>query len=410
MSTYTDDIVETLAPHPDGSERTFREFGVSGLLLRVGQRKKKWELRIGDDKALRRVLGTFPQVKVAAAILTAQNMRKRHVAGLPIDAPTKDEHTIASTWPMFKKWLEGKGRSDKTLDAYQSAFNRLSDYIKAVPLAKLVDDRELMLHEQERIVADCHKRNPKLKRGGASAGTQSIVFVSALFAYLRDCLSFKLEGNPVSACVRVDPERDQPVLAVKDMPAWYAQVQEISNPIVKEALLFSLLTGLRRASLESLRWENLDLGNGSLHVDIAKGGKSFDLILTAPMIACLERARVAGQRLYPEHAAVWCFASEVGHLRAARLTKLGLVANHGLRRSYSTAARLAGVDEGVISQLLNHGARGLINRYVKASHLGKMLHGAQQDISAFIMQSLKPPALLAFTPAACLDGNALHSV
>jgi integrase len=401
MSTiYTDDIVETLAPNPDGSERTFREFGVAGLLLRVGRRKKKWELRIGDDKALRRVLGTHPQIKVAAAILTAQNMRKRLEDGLPIDAPAKDEHTIGTTWLMFKKWLEGQGRSDKTLSTYQSAFDRLSVYIKDVPLAKLIDDKELMLHEQERIVAAAIKRNPKLKRGGKSAGTQSAVFVSALFAYLRDRLSFKLEGNPTSACVRVDPKVDQPLLTVAEMPGWYAQVQKLSNPIVREALVFSLLTGLRRASLESLRWENLDLSNGSLHVDVAKGGrtKSFDLILTAPMQACLERAKVAGQQLHPEHAAVWCFASEVGHLRAARLTKLDLVANHGLRRSYSTAARLAGCDEGVISQLLNHGSKGLLSRYVKASQLGKMLHGAQQDISTFIMASLKPPALLAYTP------------
>jgi integrase len=75
--------------------------------------------------------------------------------------------------------------------------------------------------------------------------------------------------------------------------------------------------------------------------------------------------------------------------------KVVLKANHALRRGYSTAARAAGVDEDVISKLLNHGAKGLLSRYVMTSHLGKMLYGAQCDISASIIKALGQPHGLA---------------
>jgi integrase len=420
----TDDDVKKLTPRPNGTEQVFRRvFGVRGLLLRVGKRKKTFELRAEGERPFRRVLGEHPAISVAAAIATAQEMWRRHDAKppLPIDAPAKDEHTIATALPLFQAWLIAKGRSDKTLAAYASAFNRLSDHIKRLPLQKLLDDRTLMLNEVARIKEARH--NQKLKRKGQAAATQSAVFVSALFTYMRDQAGLTLVGSPVSMCVMVDKKTKQPVLGVDDMKSWWEVVQKISNEIVREALLFELLTGLRRGSLEALRCKDIDLRNGCVHVAIAKGGeeKAFDLILTRPMIRCLWRARKAGRRLYPEHAKVWCFAGERGHIRGNRLTKIVLgkmvldkavlakvgvqpekdkdkvvlKANHALRRGYSTAARAAGVDEDVISKLLNHGAKGLLSRYVMTSHLGKMLYGAQCDISASIIKALGQPHGLA---------------
>src|SRR3974390_2368959 len=151
----TDSDVAQLAPKTNGKERTFREFGVPGLMLRVGRRKKTWELRIERVPAVRRSLGEWPNVKVPAAQDTARLMWGRHKAGQSVDAPAKDAETIATVWElrgpdgkstpgMFQQYLIDENRSRATLLAYGHSFARLSDAIKNTPLQALIDDRDLM--------------------------------------------------------------------------------------------------------------------------------------------------------------------------------------------------------------------------------------------------------------------------
>jgi integrase len=388
----TDADVAELAPFPDGRERTCREFNVPGLMLRVGRRKRTWELRIERPPAVRKPLGEWPRLTVGAATETARQMWERHKAGQPVDGPTKDEMTMALAWPLFRQRLIDENRSPKTLAAYHHAFQRLSESLKNLPLRKLLDDRTIMADEVARIRARLSNR----KRGGQSAAAQSAVFVSALFGFMRD-RDPTLLGDPVSACQTTVPKReDLPVLGVDDMAEWWRGVQKIKNEVVREALLLCLLSGLRRESLESLEWKHLDLKRGCIRVAKAKGGheRAFDLILSRPMLRCLWRARRAGRRLYRENAHRWVFPGEAGHLRGNRLTKLGVHANHALRRGYATAATHAGVTEDVVGRLLNHGGKSVTAHYIKTSHLGRMLAAAQNDISVFIFEKLgKPPGI-----------------
>ena len=389
----TDAQVAELAPHPDGRERTCRDFNVPGLMLRIGRRKRSWELRIERAPAVRKPLGEWPRLTVSAATETAQQMWQRHKAGQPVDGPARHEVTLALAWPLFKQRLIDENRSPKTLAAYQHAFARLSADIKNRPLRDLLDNRTLMAGEVARIRARLSNR----KRGGQSAAAQSAVFVSALFGFMRD-RDPTLLGDPVSACQTTVPRRDDlPVLAVDDMAGWWAKVKKLKNPIVHEALLFCLLSGLRRDSLDSLKWENLDLKRGCIRVVKPKGGheRAFDLVLSRPMIRCLWRARHAGRHLFRENAREWVFPGERGHLTGASLTKYGVDANHALRRAYATAAALAGVDEATIGRLLNHGGRSVTSRYIRDSHLGKMLTAAQSDISAFITKAIGNPSGMA---------------
>jgi hypothetical protein len=118
----TDAEVAELKPHPDGRERTYREFNVPGLMLRVGRRKRSWELRIEAEPRVRKPLGEYPQVKVDAAVAMAKAMWERHKDKQPVDGPTKEEMTIALAWPLFEKWLGDEDRSDTTLAAYRHSY------------------------------------------------------------------------------------------------------------------------------------------------------------------------------------------------------------------------------------------------------------------------------------------------
>ena len=78
-------------------------------------------------------------------------------------------------------------------------------------------------------------------------------------------------------------------------------------------------------------------------------------------------------------------------MRGDSLTRHGILANHALRRAYATAATNAGVDEDTVGKLLNHGGKSVTAHYIKTSHLGRMLAGAQEDISLHIVEALGSP-------------------
>jgi hypothetical protein len=131
-----------------------------------------------------------------------------------------------------------------------------------------------------------------------------------------------------------------------------------------------------------------------IRIPSPKGGedRAFDLILSRPMLRCMWRA---SRRLHKSQAETWVFASALGHLRGDSLTRDGVLANHALRRGYAAAATNAGVGEDIVGRLLKHGGKSVTARYIPTSHIGRMLAGAQEDISTCIINGLGSPRGLA---------------
>ena len=388
----TDAFVDGLAPREGGRERIVRDGALPGFLVRVGPRKRTFELRIEKPPKATRPLGHWPHVGASEARRLAEELWEKHRRGEPLDdGPKKGEDTIATTWPRFKARLIDDQRSERTIGGYGDVFKRLSDDVKNRPLRDLANDPTIMEQEVERIRALLHNK----KRGGRAMATAAARFVSTLFNFACDRdRSLRSLGNPCSAVSTVDPKRkDLPALAESDMPVWWEAVQKISDEVHREAHLFCLLSGLRRTSLVTLQWKDLDLKRRCIRIGKPKGGedRAFDLILSRPMIRCLWRARRASRKLYQAHADRWVFASALGHVRGDSLTRDGVLANHALRRAYATAATNAGVDETTVGKLLNHGGKSVTAHYIKTSYLGRMLSGAQEDISRHIISALGGP-------------------
>ena len=388
----TDAYVESLTPRDGGRERIVRDGALPGFLIRVGPRKRTFELRIEKPPKMTRPLGHWPELRAPDARRLAEEIWSKHQRGDPLDGGAKKgEDSIASTWPRFKARLIDDQRSERTIGGYSDVFNRLSDEVKNRPLRELANDPTLMEREVERIRELLQNK----KRGGRAMATAAARFISTIFNFAceRD-RSLSSLGNPCSAVSTVDPKRkDLPILAEADMPQWWNDIQRIPNEVHREAHLFCLLSALRRNSLVDLQWKDLDLKRRCFRIAKPKGGedRAFDLILSEPMIRCLWRARRASRKLHKANAARWVFASAMGHVRGDSLTRDGVLANHALRRGYATAATNAGVDETTVGKLLNHGGKSVTAHYIKTSYLGRMLAGAQEDISHHIVKALGSP-------------------
>jgi integrase len=392
----TDSFIEALAPKEGGRERIIRDGALPGFLIRVGTRKRTFELRIEKPPKATRQLGHWPDVLAADARRIAEDLWDRHRRGDHLDgAPKKGEETIATTWPRFKARLEDEGRSRRTIGGYNDIMKRLSDGVKNRPLRELAADPTIMEREVERIREILSKK----KRGGFAMSTAAARFVSTVFSFaqLRDPT---LHGNPCSAVATVDPKRkDLPILRRGEMKDWWAKVQEIPNEVERWALVFCLLSGLRRGSLETLAWEHLRrpvLMSRAIRIPAPKGGeeRAFDLILSRPMLRVLWRARQASRRLHPKHAETWVFAGPKGHIRGDHLPRLGIAANHALRRAYASEGRAAGVPKDSIRRFLNHSGGDITDHYIRGTALGELQLAEQETISAHLAKALgSPPEL-----------------
>jgi site-specific recombinase XerD len=157
-----------------------------------------------------------------------------------------------------------------------------------MPLRELAADPILVADEIEVIRAD---RRKKGTRAGASAATSTARFIRTMFTFAqrRDPT---LVGNPAAAVRSVDPKRhDLPILHRADMAEWWDKVSKVKNDVERWALVFALLSGLRRDSLVKLRWEDVRtpiLKARALRVRSPKGGeeRAFDLILHDPCLGC----------------------------------------------------------------------------------------------------------------------------
>jgi integrase len=353
-----------------------RDDKLAGFLLRIGKTTKTFSYRSErGGKAVSIVLGQYPQMKVEEARTAAERARNDNKRGVLVNSGARAQPTIDNTWPKFKINRIDKARRQNTLSDALYYMTRLSDDVRTMPLRKLTNS--IMLDEIARI----------RKTHGPMAGNNSARFVRALYRFARVLDKTLPDGHPCEAVVMLKTP-PQPVMPGEQFAAWHAEVEALKNPIHREAYKFALLSGLRKQDLLTLEWEHLNREAGTIRIPNPKGGpdKAFDLVLSRALLDCLDRAREAGLKYGSSNGDQFVFPSDQSK-KTGRVRKLGKLSTtlHTLRRSYGSAATVAGVPEEVVSRLLNHRAKSLAGqKYILTPALRIFLRDAQEVISQHI--------------------------
>ena len=156
---------------------------------------------------------------------------------------------------------------------------------------------------------------------------------------------------------------------------------EYLRPLVRVAIH----TGLRRGELLSLRWDDLDLNNGVLHVRRAKPGEGRRLPLDSIALKILSRLR--HERSEPvdhqpsiKNRYVFCaphggFLQNLQREWTPAVSKAGIedFHFHDLRHTFASRLVMAGVDLYTVQTLLGHKSAAMVQRYAHLSpeHLRK---------------------------------------
>ena len=149
------------------------------------------------------------------------------------------------------------------------------------------------------------------------------------------------------------------VLQREQLPAWFAAVRQIGNPVISAYLQSLLLTGSRRNELAALRWEEVDFQWNSLTIhDKVEGLRVIPL---TPYVSSLLSA-------LPRRSE-WVFSSPMAasgrltdpstaHGKACAVAGLNMTL-HGLRRSFATLCEWTETPSGIAAQIQGHAPQGV---------------------------------------------------
>ena len=170
----------------------------------------------------------------------------------------------------------------------------------------------------------------------------------------------------------------------KQLPAWFAAVRAIHNPVVAAYCQTVLLTGARPGEVLEVRWEDLNTKWKGLTIrDKVEGERVIPLTpYVAQLLAALPRrnANVFSGVRVPIVAA----PNEL-HATACKVAGLDGLTLHGLRRSFKSLTEWLEIPAGVVAQLMGHKPSATAERHYTVRPLD-LLRVHHERIEAWILE------------------------
>lgn len=139
------------------------------------------------------------------------------------------------------------------------------------------------------------------------------------------------------------------------LPAWFAAVQQLPNPVIAAALQTMLLTGARPGEVLALRWEDVNTQWKGIAIrDKVEGTREIPLTpYVAHLLASLPR-RNEWVFSSPTSASGYLTEPNHPHTRACQAAGLEGLTLHGLRRSFKSLTEWLEVPVGIVAQIQGH--------------------------------------------------------
>lgn len=198
----------------------------------------------------------------------------------------------------------------------------------------------------------------------------------------------------------------------EQLPAWFAAVRQLPNPVIAAALQVIVLTGARPGEVLALRWEDVNTQWRGLTIrDKVEGERVIPLTpYVAQLLAGLPRrnewvfatGRAASMNLknikrrvgYEEgqDAAPFVGKSDTGHIappngphaEACRVAGVD-VSLHGLRRSFKSLTEWLEIPAGVVAQIMGHKPSATAEKHYTVRPLD-LLRVHHERIEAWILE------------------------
>jgi len=174
----------------------------------------------------------------------------------------------------------------------------------------------------------------------------------------------------------------------EQLPAWFAAVRQLSNPVISAYLQALLLTGARREEMASLRWDDVDFQWRKLSIgDKVEQEAGRTIPLTPYLATLLQRLPRRNEWVFssPTAAEGKLVEPRAAHNDALDAAGLPHVSVHGLRRSFGTLAEWCEAPVGIVAQIQGHKPSAIVEKHYRRRPLD-LLRKWHTQIEAWMLE------------------------
>jgi hypothetical protein len=409
--------VKRLGLAPADAPFIVKDEELPGFHLRVSHRAKVYKLKIdvranGQRATKGFTLGDAESVTADEARRRAEDIiRKRDDGELSVGRatpPVADPAaiTLGQVWQAYRLALLNEQKSERTLQFYDDVFRLfLGPRVPGgtavswadSPMRNITRTDVIAFHREVTDRGNPYRANQICRMGNAvwNFGLKGLRVLD--LPALSPFQSYRL-ANKEKARVHG--------IGLAKLPVWFDKVEKLS-PVFRELNLFYLLTSLRRETVETLRWTQVNLNGRYIEIPKPKGGedRAFRMPLSRAMIRCLWRARRAGRMLHEVNSKTWVFPSATsrsGHIEESKSVsrwkrKDGSVvihkrvdkSPHALRSSWKTIASGLGINADHRHVIMNHKLPKTVHdNYTNVGEMFDDLVATQEKMSRAIIGAI----------------------
>lgn len=345
--------IESLRGPPAGSSSPSREYTCAQqkcLVLAVfANGSKSWRLKTKlRGRRISYTIGAYLTWSVEQAIERAREMLRQ--VDLGIDPRVQTQQVEEVTVGEFVK----EHFLPHVMAHYKSAGN-----------AKNMLNKRIVPHFGNQRLSEVQKKDvAAFLRSLAEevSGTTANRYQALLSSLFKYAIELELtENNPCRGIKKAQENRSRDRFLHSDEFERFIQtLQTKLDKPAYQALFLLIATGLRKGELLKLRWEDVNLADGTLYLQDPKNGESRFAPVNSVALDLLTKMQKKRRRACP-----WLFPSKTakkGHLVDIRkafksvctTAQLKNLRPHDLRRSHAVQLLNAGVDHLIIKDLLGH--------------------------------------------------------
>ncbi len=273
-------------------------------------------------------------------------------------------------------WMENYAKLQVRASSYKTYQGFIENHIRPalgkIPLEKLtaMDLQRLYKHLLESGRVECTESRSKPK--GLSVKTARNInqmISSALNCAVEQRL---IPANPTKGCVLPKLERKE--MKIQSPASMGTFFEEARRSGMFELYYIDLATGLRRGELLGLKWSDIDLDKGIIHVRrqvLRQNGKVVEaplktknsyrnIAIGADAVKVLKGIEQKDEHVFPSPYGGPMSPDSVLHMLQRVLKRAGLerIRFHDLRHTFSVLALQNGVDVKTLSAMLGHYSAG----------------------------------------------------
>lgn len=367
---FTKAYLKSLPVPENGKRLYFYDEKVHSLILGItATGNKSFQVRKKiNGRSVRVTLGKFPAMTIEQARKQANAEIAKMEGGINPNAEKRQfKANLITLKTVFEDYLKArKSLKAGTIKDYTRAINEgYGDWLTK-PLKNITRDMVSRRHNKRGQVSQARANN--------EMRVLRALFNFASGEYENNQGTSLFPDNPVTrishtrAWYRV--ERKQSIIkpyefkpwfdAVLNLPEWYSGKQADT---VKDYLILSLLTGLRRTEASTLKWGNIDFKQNTLTVADTKNHDSHTLPMSGYLISLLQKRKLKAinsndSNYLFEGSGKYGYLTHPDSIVKQIREKTGIqFSPHDLRRTFITVAESLDISAYALKKLVNHRVR-----------------------------------------------------